>query len=146
MNRRNWLKNAAGLLVAAPFVARSGTLMPVKPLEKGIPVVQFNNLQLVGTDMGAKMTFSYTEGLVVRYHPLYAASIVEAWREIDRELGSKAEGGILILGKGVFPVGEKGSVGEGFSPSKRYFLSRQTVINEPETWVRLDAGLPFVFV
>lgn len=31
INRRNLLRTTAGLLVAAPFVVKSGVLMPVKP-------------------------------------------------------------------------------------------------------------------
>lgn len=32
MNRRNWLRNAAGLLVAAPFVVKANSIMQVRPL------------------------------------------------------------------------------------------------------------------
>ena len=32
MNRRNWLKTTAGLLVAAPFVVRAESIMRVRPV------------------------------------------------------------------------------------------------------------------
>lgn len=32
MNRRNWLRNAAGLLVAAPMVVRAESIMRVRPI------------------------------------------------------------------------------------------------------------------
>jgi hypothetical protein len=33
LTRRNWLRNATGLLVAAPFVAKASNLMTVRPID-----------------------------------------------------------------------------------------------------------------
>lgn len=49
LSRRNFLRNSAGLLVAAPFVVKSSILMPVKPTDptwsaSGFILSEYNSL------------------------------------------------------------------------------------------------------
>lgn len=137
-NRRNWLRNAAGLLVAAPFVVRSSVLMPVKPLiSKGSTDLGSSVLEHTDVDLyHGSMDYSYTdEDGVVRYLTLSTTNIGEAWRQIDNQLGPKADGGILTLGKGEF------TLGDGFSLPKWYTADRKIEVVEPETWVRGEIPL-----